>query len=288
LAGFGSDTTVMVRSILLRGFDQDIAEMIGTYMEEHGVKFIRKQVASKFEKTPEGRVNVFIEKDGVETLQDTYDTVLMAVGRNGIATWLNVENAGLECTKSGKLVCSESEQTKVPHIYAVGDVVEGKPELTPVAIQAGRRLVKRLFGGSTQLMDYTDIATAVFTPIEFGTLGLSEDDARKKFPGEDRLVVYHSTQKPLEWNTNPERKNDLGYIKLICDKEQNEKVVGVHLLGPNAGEVVQGLAVAMKAGMTKDHLDDCVGIHPTYAESFTTMTVIKTEGDSGLPTTGGC
>lgn len=283
LAGFGFDTTVMVRSILLRGFDQDIAEMIGSYMERHGVKFARGMVPAKFEKTDDGRVRVFTESGEY----GVFDTVLLAIGRTGCGPQLNLEAAGLSfLEKNGKVVCNEGDQTSVPHIYAVGDVVEGKPELTPVAIQAGRLLMRRLFGGSTKLMDYSDVATTVFTPIEYGALGYTEEDAKKRL-GEEKVKVYHCSAMPLEWNLNHERKDDMGYMKVIVDTSQSEKVVGVHILGPNAGEVIQGLSVAIKAGFTKEHLDDCVGIHPTFAESYTTMTEVKVEG-SELPTKGGC
>lgn len=135
-------------------------------------------------------------------------------------------------------------------------------------------------------MDYTDVATTVFTPIEYGCVGYSEEDAIKAL-GKEKVKVYHCTAQPLEWNLNDERKDDLGYMKLVVDKESKEKVVGVHILGPNAGEIIQGLAVAIRCGVTKEHFDDCVGIHPTFAESYTTMTEEKTAG-SKLPTKGGC
>mmetsp|Transcript_38645 Transcript_38645/g.115421 ORF Transcript_38645/g.115421 Transcript_38645/m.115421 type:complete len:420 (+) Transcript_38645:1003-2262(+) len=282
LAGLGFEVTVMVRSILLRGFDQDCAEMIGSYMEKHGIMFVRGTTPSRFEKTESGQVRVFVK----DAEFGVYDTVLMAVGRTGCAGWLNCKAAGLEVKESnGKLVCN-NEQTSVPHIHAVGDVIDGKPELTPVAIQAGRLLSRRLFGGSTKLMDYSDIATAVFTPLEYGTVGYSEEDAKKAL-GAERVKVYHCTAIPLEWNLNSERSDDQGYMKVIVDLASSEKVIGVHILGPNAGEVIQGLSVAVKAGCTKEHLDDCVGIHPTFAESYTTMTELKEEG-KGLPTKGGC
>merc|ERR1719336_643465 len=148
--------------------------------------------------------------------------------------------------------------------------------------------MKRLFAGATKLMDYTDVATIIFTPIEYGTVGYSEEDAKTKF-GAERLKVYHTLASPLEWNLNEHRKadGDKGYMKVICDKESNEKIVGVHILGANAGEVIQGLGVAMKAGVTKEHLDDTVGIHPTFAESYTTMTEEKVEGEE-LEDAGGC
>jgi thioredoxin reductase (NADPH) len=282
LAGFGFDVTVMVRSILLRGFDQSIATMIGDYMEKHGIKFAREMVPSKFEKTESGQIKVFVK----DQEYGVYDTVLIAIGRTGCAPKLNLEAAGVEyAKKDGKIPVNESDQSNVPHIYAIGDTAQGKPELTPVAIQSGRLLVKRLFGGSTKVMDYTDVATAVFTPIEFGTVGLSEEDAKKKF-GESRIKVYHASAMPLEWNLNHDRTGDMGYMKVICDKDEKEKVVGFHVLGPNAGEVIQGIAVAIKAGFTKDTMDECVGIHPTFAEAYTTMDQEKTGDD--LPTKGGC
>lgn len=281
LAGLGFDTTVMVRSILLRGFDREIADKIGSYMEGHGVSFARGMVPSGFEKTESGQVRVFVE--GAEW--GVFDTVLMAVGRTGCAGWLNLEAAGLPYdAKNGKVVCDEAEQTSVPHIYAIGDVIVGRPELTPVAIQCGRRLVRRLFGGKTKLMDYRDVATTVFTPIEYGSVGLSEEEAKEKLG--DNLVIYHAAAVPLEWKCNHHRKEG-GFFKVLCDKGESEKVVGMHVLGPNAGEVIQGFSVAMQAGMTKENLDDCVGIHPTFAESLTTMKDVK--GDSGEgPAVQGC
>jgi len=283
MAGFGFDVTVMVRSILLRGFDQDVAEMIGGYMEKHGVKLDRGKVPSKFEKTADGKTRVFV--DGKE--YGVYDTVLQAIGREGCAGWLNCEAAGVEYDKSdGKIVC-KNETTNVPHIYAIGDVIKGLPELTPVAIQAGRYLIQRLFNNKPdKFMDYNDVATTVFTPIEFGTIGYNEDEAKKAL-GKDNVIVYHTSAKPLEWNLNHEREDEQGYMKIICDKTKGEKVIGFHIIGPNAGEIIQGIAVAMKVGFTKEHLDDCVGIHPTYAEAFTTITEVKEEG-AAPPAMGGC
>ncbi|CAJ1447092.1 unnamed protein product [Effrenium voratum] len=283
ISALGFDVTVMVRSILLRGFDQDISNMIGTYMEKHGVNFAREMVPSKFEKTDDGKVKVFVK----DAEYGIFDTVLMAIGRTGCAGQLNLEAAGLPYNaKSGKIDVNDGDQTSVPHIFAIGDVIEGKPELTPVAIQAGKLLCRRLFGGATKKMDYTDVATTVFTPLEYGCVGYSEEEAKQSL-GKDRVKVYHASAQPLEWNLNSERKEDMGYMKLIVDKDEKEKVKGIHVLGPNAGEIIQGLAVAIRCGVTKEHFDDCVGIHPTFAESYTTMTEEKTEG-SALPTKGGC
>jgi len=281
IAGLGFDTTVMVRSILLRGFDQECADKIGTYMESHGVNFARGKVPTKFEKIGD-QTRVYV--DG--KVYGDYDTVLLAIGRTGCAGLLNLEAAGVNYdAKSGKITGCKNEQTNVENIYAVGDVLEGLPELTPVAIQAGRLLVRRLFDGKTKQMDYTDIATTVFTPIEYGAIGMSEEEAKDKLG--DSLVIYHGYGKHLEWNTSTERADDKGYFKVLCDRANNEKVVGVHMLGNNVGEMIQGLGVAMKAGFTKEHLDDTVGIHPTFAEGYTTLTEIKQEGKV-LEAAGGC
>ena len=162
--------------------------MIGSYMERHGVNFAKEMVPSKFEKTADGKVKVFVK----DAEYGVFDTVLMAVGRTGCAGQLNLEAAGLSYNaKSGKVDVNDNDQTSVPHIFAVGDVIEGKPELTPVAIQAGKLLCRRLFAGATKKMDYTDVATTVFTPIEYGCVGYSEEDAVKVI-GKDKIKVYRT------------------------------------------------------------------------------------------------
>ncbi|KAG2482124.1 hypothetical protein HYH03_018910, partial [Edaphochlamys debaryana] len=161
-------------------------------------------------------------------------------------------------------------------------------ELTPVAIKAGIRLAQRLYGGSSQLTDYNAVPTTVFTPLEYGCVGYSEEDARKKF-GDEALEVYVSYLKPLEWALNheehkgePVRQDNAVYCKLITNLQDNERVVGIHYLGPNAGEIIQGLAIALRAGATKAHFDDTIGIHPTVAEEFTILKVTKRSGESAL------
>ncbi|KAF4661629.1 thioredoxin reductase [Perkinsus chesapeaki] len=290
ISGLGYDTTVMVRSIFLRGFDQDMAERIGKYMQNHGTKFAKEMVPTKFEKTKEGKVKVFAKSSSdmseAGTLFGVFDTVLMAVGRTGCAGWLSLENAGVKYDAGkGKIPVDGNEKTNVDNIYAIGDVVEGMLELTPVAIQSGRLLAERLFGGSTKLMDYNNVPTTVFTPLEYGSVGLSEEKAREAY-GDD-LIIYHSFFKPLVWALNHERSDADCYMKVLCENKGDKKVVGIHILGPDAGEMIQGLAVAMKAGCTKANLDDTVGIHPTSAETFTTLTQVKEEGEDAA-VGGGC
>ncbi|KAK7813726.1 hypothetical protein U0070_001432 [Myodes glareolus] len=233
LAGIGLDVTVMVRSILLRGFDQDMANKIGEHMEEHGVKFIRQFVPIKVEQIEAGmpgRLRVTAKSTtSEETIEDEFNTVLLAVGRDSCTRTIGLETVGVKINeKTGKIPVTDEEQTNVPYIYAIGDILEGKLELTP---------------------------------------------------------VYHSFFWPLEW-TVPSRDNNKCYAKIICNLKDNERVVGFHVLGPNAGEVTQGFAAALKCGMTKQQLDSTIGIHPVCAEIFTTLSVTKRSGGDILQT--GC
>ncbi|XP_069571068.1 thioredoxin reductase 3 isoform X1 [Brachyistius frenatus] len=281
LAGLGLDVTVMVRSILLRGFDQDMANRAGEHMESHGVKFLRKHVPVKVEElesgTP-GRLKVTSKSTETdEVIEGEYNTVLIAVGRDACTDKIGLDKTGVKVNpKNGKIPVNDEEQTNVPHIYAIGDILEGKWELTPVAIQAGKLLARRLYGGATLKCDYINVPTTVFTPLEYGSCGLSEDRATELY-GQDNIEVFHSLFWPLEF-TLPGRDNNKCYGKLICNKLDNNRVIGFHYLGPNAGEVTQGFGVAMKCGATKDQLDSTIGIHPTCAEIFTTLDVSKSSG----------
>ena len=177
LTAMGFDTTVMVRSILLRGFDQDMANLIGSHMELYHTKFIRGAVPTKLEKPdPEGKVLVTYQ-DAEGEKQEEFDTVLFAIGRYAVTKALNLEAAGVECESNGKFKVDEQERTNVPHIYAVGDVLYGKMELTPTAIKTGKLLAGRIAGVHNELMDYESIPTTVFTPLEYGTVGLTEVEA---------------------------------------------------------------------------------------------------------------
>ncbi|KGL77216.1 Thioredoxin reductase 1, cytoplasmic, partial [Tinamus guttatus] len=266
LAGLGLDVTVMVRSILLRGFDQDIANKIGEYMEEHGINFIKQFVPIKIEEGTPGRLKVTAQSTvGNEIIEGEYNTVLLAIGRDACTRKIGLDKVGVKINeKTGKIPVNDEEQTNVPYIYAIGDILQDKLELTPVAIQAGRLLVRRLYGGATSKCDYVNVPTTVFTPLEYGACGYSEERAVEEF-GEENIEVYHSYFWPLEW-TVPSRDNNKCYAKIICNIKDNERVIGFHVLGPNAGEVTQGFAAAIKCGMTKEQLDGTIGIHPVCAE----------------------
>lgn len=262
-----------------------MANRIGQYMENHHTKFIRGAIPVKLEKPdPNGRTIVSYEQDG-QIHQGEYDTVLFAIGRYALTKELNLEAVGVRVESNGKIKASDTEETNVPHIFAIGDVIYGKLELTPVAIKAGKLLAYRLFGGATDKMDYLNVPTTVFTPLEYGSCGYSEEDAKAKF-GAENISTYHTTFKPLEWAYNKNRPEGDCYVKVLVNKLDSNRVVGFHICAPNAGEVSQGVGIAMKCGVTKELLDSCVGIHPTIAEDC--IGLQYTKEDNPDADKGGC
>eukprot|EP00483_Globobulimina_turgida_P000293 UN00293 len=216
---------------------------------------------------------------------EIYDTVLFATGRAPETNKLCLDLAGVKLdSDTGKIRCSK-EVTNIAHIFAVGDIVYGTPELTPVAIQAGKLLSHRLFGNENNWMDYNFVPTTIFTPCEYANCGYSEEEAEDVYD-KDNLQVYHMKNNPLEHycvkrtNKHAQQMSNSIFFKIICDKTQNEKIVGFHYCGPNAGEIMQGFALALKVGCSKNDLDNIVGIHPTCAEWFTLLKVTKASGDS--------
>ena len=267
-----------------------MADKIGEYMEnEVGIDFIRPCVPTKIEQIEEGapgKLRVTGKyNDGTEYINESFNTVIFAVGRTADTDGLNLSAVGVKTDpNSKKVIADEAERSTIPNIYAIGDVLEGKPELTPMAIQAGKLLGRRICGSSNQLTDYNLVPTTVFTPIEYGTCGYSEEDALKTF-GEKSVEVYHSNIWPLEW-TVAHRPENACYVKLIVNMLDNERIVGFHYLGPNAGEVTQAFAGMMKLRATKADMEGVIGIHPTCAEIFTTMNITKSSGKD--PGADGC
>ena len=179
LNALGIDTTVMVRSIFLRGFDQQLANKIGEYMEKTGVKFIRNSVPIGIEKVEEEGdwkvVKYETTLDGITTYhEEKYEMVLFAIGRTADTDKLGIQNIGLTATKTGKLIADDQDRTNIENVFAIGDVVDGRLELTPTAIMAGKLLARRLFKGSKLEMNYQYVPTTVFTPLEYGCCGYSE------------------------------------------------------------------------------------------------------------------
>lgn len=245
LNGFGYDATVLVRSIVLRGFDQQMADMVTNAAIEKGVKFHFKCQPKSIEKTADNRLLVKYAFDDGREETEVFDTVLFAVGRKALTDDLKLEHAGVTREAgSDKLIVDKCERTNVDNIYAVGDVLKGKPELTPVAILAGRLLARRIFANSTEFMDYEDVATTVFSPLEYGAVGLSEEAAVERF-GEDNVEIYHAYYKPTEFFV-PQKSVRHCYLKAVALREGDQKVLGLHYVGPVAGEVIQGFAAALK------------------------------------------
>ena len=273
LRGLGYDVTVLVRSILLRGFDQDIAEKIGQNMAELGINLVRPSLPTSIEQvkaasaTEPGHLRVTGKRLDSSNSQFEMDcnTVVFAIGRAPCTDKIGLEKAGVTVNKkTGKIAVNEEEQTNVANIFALGDIVQGRPELTPAAIESGKLLSHRLFGGHKRLANYDYIPTTIFTPIEYACVGVSEEAALDKF-GSQNIEVYHQGFRPYEWALTPRNVNAC-WAKVITLKSEGEKVIGFHFLGPNAGEVAQMAALALKIGTSKDDLDHLIGIHPTSAE----------------------
>ncbi|XP_071110707.1 thioredoxin reductase 2, mitochondrial-like isoform X1 [Haliotis cracherodii] len=286
LTGMGYNTTVMIRSIPLRGFDQQLSKLVVDYMENSGTNFLRQCVPEQIQKRDDGRLMVcYTDGKGV-THQDVFDTILMAVGRRPETHSLGLRQVGVALDETTNKILGghggDHERTSVNNIYGIGDVLHERPELTPVAVKAGKLLAHRLFAGSSTQMDYEKVPTTVFTPLEYGMVGISEETAIRKY-GEDNIEIYHAFYKPLEF-TLPDRDASQCYIKLICQRQG--RVLGIHLVGPNAGEIIQGFAVALRCGATYSSIAGTVGIHPTCAEELVKIHITKRSGLD--PTVTGC
>mmetsp|Transcript_8598 Transcript_8598/g.9793 ORF Transcript_8598/g.9793 Transcript_8598/m.9793 type:complete len:269 (-) Transcript_8598:1434-2240(-) len=268
-------------------------------MEDHGTKFLHGKVPTRLSKTDSGKI--LVEWDGGS---DTFDTVLAAIGRHPDTENLGLESLGVETSADTGRILTKEERTSVPSIYAIGDVQEGHLELTPIAIESGKLLAKRLYGGSKAVMDYRNVCTTIFTPLEYGSCGLSEEDATESF-GDEAVDVYHTYFTPLEWTLPENREYNQCYVKVIVNRSDNDRVVGFHILSPNAGEVscclnfylkyfvvlsglkiAQGFGIGMKLGMRFQDLSELVGIHPTIAEELTLLTITKKSGKTPMKT--GC
>jgi glutathione reductase (NADPH) len=197
-----------------------------------------------------------------------FDTLLWAVGRTPNTRELNLEAAGVEMRPNGVIPVDAYQNTNVPGIYAIGDVI-GREPLTPVAIAAGRRLGERLFGGKPDLkLDYENVPTVVFAHPPIGKVGLTEPEARERYG--DTLTVYETDFTPMRYALNAHGPKTA--MKLVCTGPE-ERVVGIHMIGDGVDEMLQGFAVAVKMGATKADLDATVAIHPSSAEELVTLKV---------------
>jgi len=247
------------RDLFLRGFDTEIREQLAEEMTAKGVKLrFNENVTAITEQN--GQYLLSLE-NGESLLTDK---VLYATGRKPLLDGLGLENTKVSLNDKGYIAVDEGFQTSEPSIYAVGDVTGGM-ELTPVALAEGMNLAKRLFKGDKTLLDYNYIPTAIFSQPNLATVGLSEEDARERY---DDIAVYTSSFTHLKHTLSGNKTKT--FLKLVVDKA-SDKVVGAHMMGDDAGEIIQGLAVAIKAGATKADFDSTIGIHPTVAEEFVTM-----------------
>jgi len=263
LNGLGSETKVIVRKDgVLRGFDKMLSSELIDTMRKSGIEIKTGVVPASVRSTDNGLV--LTAEDGREF--GPVDTLLWAVGRSPNTATLDLDKAGVDMDERGFVPTDEMQSTNVEHIHALGDVT-GRAALTPVAIAAGRRLADRLYGGMVgRHLDYNLIPTVIFSHPTIGTVGMTEDEARAQY-GDD-LKVYTTGFTPMFYALGEDRQRSA--MKLITVGE-DERVIGVHIFGDAADEMLQGFAVAMRMGATKKDLDDTVAIHPTNAEEIVTM-----------------
>ena len=260
--GLGAEVTQLVRGPqLLRGFDADVSAFVMDEMRKKGVAIRLQSKIESMQATADG---VAVRLHDGEVLRA--DTVLHATGRAPNTAGLGLREAGVNVGPRGEVLVDAHYQTNLASVHAVGDVTD-RVQLTPVALAEAMVLVDRLFGDATRRMHYELIPTAVFTHPNIGTVGLNEAQAREKYAA---VRIYRSEFKALRHTLSgsPERT----MMKLVVD-DASDRVVGAHMVGADAGEIIQGFAVALRAGATKAVFDSTIGIHPTVAEEFVTLRV---------------
>lgn len=258
--GLGVDTTLLYRGpLFLRGFDQDVREFLAEEMRKKGIKLKFETNVDSIEKT---------DNQLLATLTDgstlAADQILYATGRKPNTEGMEIESRGIKLDKNAAIIVNDQYQTNVPSIYAVGDVTN-RVNLTPVALAEGMFLARRLYNNETSAVEYENIPTCVFSQPNIGTVGLTEDEARDSY---DQIDIYKSSFTPMKHTLSGD--DEKTFMKLIVDK-QSDLVIGVHMVGPEAGEIIQGIGIAMMAGASKADFDKTIGIHPTTAEEFVTM-----------------
>ena len=259
-AGMGATTTQIYRGpLFLRGFDDDVRRHLA---EEMGKKHVELRFSTDVTKIGKGPAGLTLTLGDGSTLE--VDQVMYATGRAPNSRGIGLEEAGVKLAGNGAVVVDDHFRTSVASIYAIGDVID-RIQLTPVALAEGMAVTRTLFGGVPTTADYTNVPTAVFSHPNIGTVGLTEAAARARH---GKLRIYRSTFTPLRHTLSGRPEKTL--MKLVVE-DSTDQVLGVHMVGPEAGEIVQGLAVAIKAGATKAVFDATIGIHPTAAEEFVTM-----------------
>ena len=264
LNALGSDTHLFVRKDRpLRTFDKDIVDVLVDEMAKSGPTLHTHANATEVVKNADDSLTISF--DNGETI--TVDCLIWAIGRAANTSGFGLEKTGVKLTEKGTIYSDEFENTSVPGIYALGDVT-GKLDLTPVAVKAGRQLSERLFNNKADAkLDYTDVATVVFSHPVIGSVGLTEEKAVAKY-GAENIKVYKSSFTPMYTALGDNRQPST--MKLVTLGE-DEKIIGLHGIGYGVDEMIQGFSVAIKMGATKADFDNTVAIHPTGSEEFVTM-----------------
>ncbi len=259
--GLGVEVTIAERSAnVLKGFDTDMRDFLVDEMQKKGIQFRFNCNVEKIEKVADTFIAKVKDGDDIST-----DLVLYATGRVPNTSKLGLDKVGVKVDKSQAVIINADYQTNIPSIYAIGDVTN-RISLTPVAIAEAIALVNKLYGNKDQKVDYVSIPTAVFSQPSMATVGLTEAEARKEYG--DQIAIFMTDFKPLKNIISGSKERTL--MKMIVVKS-TDRVVGIHMVGVEAAEIIQGMALALRAGATKAIFDSTIGIHPTAAEEFVTM-----------------
>ncbi|WEX11569.1 glutathione-disulfide reductase [Chelativorans sp. AA-79] len=259
--GLGVETTLIYRGKeILSRFDGDVRRGLHEAMEAKGIRIICQDIIEKVEKRADGRLDTQLMSGNVET----FDKVMLAIGRLPNTEGLGLEKTGVETGVKGEIRVDAYSRTSVENIWAIGDVTD-RVQLTPVAIHEAMCFIETVFKDNPTEVDHQDIATAVFSQPEIGTVGLSEEDAARRF---EELEIYRASFRPMRHTLSGRQEKMI--MKLVVDAS-SRRVVGAHILGPDAGEMAQLLGIAIKGELTKDVFDRTMAVHPTAAEELVTM-----------------
>jgi len=264
LQGLGSEVHIVIRrDEVLRGFDNECRTFLQDQMKEAGINFHLNTTIEEVKKDSSGVLDCRL-KNG-ESI--SVDQLICATGRAPNTKNLGIEDTAVELNKDGAIVVDAYSQTTCPSIYAVGDVTN-RMNLTPVALEEAMLVVNQLFSQEEKSMTYSNIASAVFSTPPLATVGLTEEEAIAELGDQEKIEVYTSNFRALKYTLGTINKRS--FMKMIVNIE-TQKVIGLHMVGDDAPEIMQGFAVAIKAGITKKDFDQTIGIHPTSAEEFVTM-----------------
>jgi glutathione reductase (NADPH) len=260
--GLGSEVTLVYRGDnILRGFDDDLREHLRTEMTKRGIRIVTRKTVEAVEKVDHGLCVQLSDHEQVMA-----DQVMFATGRRPNVTGIGLEKAGVRLNDKGAVTVDRFSQTSAPNIYAVGDVTD-RINLTPVAIREGHAFADTVFGGKQIAVDHADVPTAVFSDPELGTIGLTEAQARERHA---RVDIYKSSFRPMK--ATLAARDTRSFFKLIVDGE-TDRVLGCHIAGPDAGEMIQIVGIAIKMRATKADFDAVMAVHPTAAEELVTMRI---------------